>query len=103
MAIKAKHKIEAGSAIPAFVSGVKGGFLVKDTDTIVDGVYWQVKYINADKEKISATVVGSLNDKQDELAYKNIQIPANLEGDNFIKQVYLHMKTLPEFADAIDC
>ena len=26
-----------------------------------------------------------------------------LEGDNFIKQAYLHLKTLPEFADAIDC
>jgi len=27
----------------------------------------------------------------------------NLDGDNFIRQAYLHLKTLPEFADAVDC
>ena len=27
----------------------------------------------------------------------------SLEGDNFIKQAYLHLKSLPEYADAIDC
>lgn len=26
-----------------------------------------------------------------------------LEGDNFIKQAYKHLKALPEFADAVDC
>ena len=26
-----------------------------------------------------------------------------LDGPNPIKQAYLHLKTLPEFADAIDC
>ena len=29
--------------------------------------------------------------------------PYDLEGPNPIKQAYLHLKTLPEFADAIDC
>lgn len=27
----------------------------------------------------------------------------DLTGNNPIKQAYLHLKTLPEFADAIDC
>jgi len=27
----------------------------------------------------------------------------DLDGPNPIKQAYLHLKTLPEFADAIDC
>ncbi len=27
----------------------------------------------------------------------------NMDGDNFIKQAYLHLKTLPEFSDATDC
>jgi len=26
-----------------------------------------------------------------------------LDGPNPIKQAYLHLKTLPEFADAVDC
>jgi hypothetical protein len=27
----------------------------------------------------------------------------NLDGPNPIKQAYLHLKTLPEFSDAVDC
>lgn len=27
----------------------------------------------------------------------------SLDGDNFIRQAYLHLKTLPEFANAVDC
>lgn len=27
----------------------------------------------------------------------------NIAGDNPIRQAYLHLKTLPEFADAMDC
>ena len=29
--------------------------------------------------------------------------PYDLAGDNPIKQAYEHLKTLPEFADAVDC
>ena len=27
----------------------------------------------------------------------------DLSGENAIKQAYLHLKTLPEFADSVDC
>ena len=27
----------------------------------------------------------------------------DLDGPNFIRQAYLHLKTLPEFANAVDC
>ena len=27
----------------------------------------------------------------------------NIDGENPIKQAYLYLKTLPEFADAVDC
>jgi hypothetical protein len=35
----------------------------------------------------------------------NIQysMGVNLEGTNFIAQGYAYLKTLPEFADAVDC
>jgi hypothetical protein len=26
-----------------------------------------------------------------------------LDGDNPVRQAYLHLKTLPEFANAVDC
>jgi hypothetical protein len=34
---------------------------------------------------------------------KVISAPFNLNGDNPFKQAYLHLKTLPEFEDAVDC
>ena len=33
---------------------------------------------------------------------KHLFIPS-AENDNFIKQSYLHLKSLPEFSDATDC
>jgi hypothetical protein len=33
---------------------------------------------------------------------RKISFPYNIDGDNPIKQAYLHLKTLPEFADATD-
>lgn len=32
-----------------------------------------------------------------------VEFPLNLDGTNPIKQAYLYLKTLPEFADAVDC
>lgn len=33
----------------------------------------------------------------------NITFSLDLDGPNPIKQAYLHLKTLPEFSDAVDC
>ena len=32
-----------------------------------------------------------------------LSAPYDIAGDNPIKQAYLHLKTLPEFAGAVDC
>jgi len=46
----------------------------------------------------------SYKEKDGVLLQQNIiNFPLDLEGPNPIKQAYLHLKTLPEFADAIDC
>jgi len=34
---------------------------------------------------------------------KNKVTDYNINGENPIKQAYLYLKTLPEFADAVDC
>ena len=36
-------------------------------------------------------------------AAKTMQCPYVLDGDNPIRQAYMHLKTLPEFAGATDC
>ena len=37
------------------------------------------------------------------LGSKEYEFSVDLEGPHPIKQAYLYLKTLPEFADAIDC
>jgi hypothetical protein len=34
---------------------------------------------------------------------KQFVFAPNLDGPNFIKQAYEHLKTLPEFDGAVDC
>jgi hypothetical protein len=38
-----------------------------------------------------------------ELQQKFTNFNVNFDGPNPIKQAYLHLKSLPEFADAVDC
>lgn len=67
--------------------------------------YWRVENITANK--IEATCVVSINKKDDELTTqvtsKKYSFTPDLNGSNFIRQAYEHLKTLPEFADATDC
>jgi len=37
------------------------------------------------------------------ISINNITTNYDLDGENPIKQAYIHLKTLPEFADAVDC
>lgn len=30
-------------------------------------------------------------------------VPYNIDGENPIKQAYIYLKTLPQYADAVDC
>jgi len=62
--------------------------------------YIKVLFVNATKDKASACV--SFKDGENEFQ-KNYDFTVNLEGGNFIKQAYDHLKSLPEFAGAQDC
>lgn len=65
-----------------------------------DSIYVKVMNVNASKENAVAHVTFTSDKISGERRY-NFQV--NLEGGNFIKQAYEHMKTLPEFAGAVDC
>jgi hypothetical protein len=47
----------------------------------------------------------SYKDKSSLPHFADVQVSCayNIEGDNPIKQAYMHIKALPEFADAVDC
>ena len=67
--------------------------------SLVD-LYVKIDSITGNKENLSFVV--SFN-KSNKLAERTFSFQPDIEGLNFIKQAYLYLKTLPEFADAVDC
>lgn len=63
--------------------------------------YIKVDQLVGTKTQLSATV--SITAQGGGIKYLNITFTPDLDGPNFIKQAYLHLKTLPEFSDATDC
>jgi hypothetical protein len=62
--------------------------------------YIKVEGVSASKEIASASV--SLTKDALSIARAYEFVPT-MDGGNFIAQAYEHLKTLPEFADAVDC
>lgn len=78
------------------------GVIEKESQSITFLAYIKVMFISGDKTQIVANV----NFKNDTFELnKQYELPISIEENapNFIKQVYQHLKTLPEFADAVDC
>lgn len=69
--------------------------------------YIKVSSVNGSKINIIYNIDFFKNYNEDfasDLFYsKQASFTPNMNGDNFIKQAYLHLKSLPEFADAVDC
>jgi hypothetical protein len=72
-------------------------------EVICQDAYYRVSRINGNKTGIviSVEITNSLDKVLLETLFYEF-IP-DISGSNFIKQAYLYLKTLPEFADAIDC
>jgi hypothetical protein len=81
-------------AINKTIPGFTGELVSKDT-------YFRVASFVGNKLLLSATVVGISGDTQ--VYVQDHAFKLDLEGPNPIKQAYLHLKTLPEFSDAVDC
>lgn len=68
--------------------------------------YAMIKSVSGDKTKISLQVVFYADSsKEQTIDYKQYTFTPSV-GDgssNFIQQGYEYLKTLPEFADAVDC
>lgn len=73
-------------------------------DTVAEvNVYVQVRDITGGKLEVVARVF-LINEANGSLVREQFySFTPDLDGGNFIKQAYDHLKTLPEFADAVDC
>lgn len=65
--------------------------------------YIKVEAVSSTKTSATASVRFYEVKEGQLLTEKGFVFNPNLEGDNFIAQAYEHLKTLTEFADAVDC
>jgi hypothetical protein len=68
--------------------------------TIADA-YFKVEEVYGSKELVTCVV--SINANSGSLMRVKHQFQPTMEGSNFIAQAYNYLKTLPEFANAVDC
>lgn len=66
-------------------------------------LYIKVVGVSGNKQKLMASVTLTSGQSGPALAVKHYEFPLDLDGPNPIKQAYEHLKSLPEFADAVDC
>lgn len=68
---------------------------------ILENAYFKIINVNGKKNNI-VIEVGIFNNENIVDRQHYCFVPS-MEGENFIKQAYNYLKTLPEFADAVDC
>jgi hypothetical protein len=97
MALRKIIEAEGKSVIQTSMGAIKNG-----TQKMSFSAYVKVTSISGNKSEIVAGVhfAGDLNQFT-----KQYNVPVSVEdgAPNFIKQVYKHLKTLPEFSGAEDC
>lgn len=76
--------------------------VIKSGVTIND-CYIKVSSIGGDKSKMVFVVAFKATSETDHFASEQFLFTPKLDGENFIAQAYLHLKSLPEFAGAQDC
>jgi hypothetical protein len=64
--------------------------------------YCKVNSIDGGKDSMGITVAILASDQSQMLKKKRYTFSPDLDGDNFIRQAYLHLKTLDDFANAED-
>jgi hypothetical protein len=95
MALKKKIRIEGKQFFHTDF-----GQIPMEKNSIDVNAYCKVETVSCNKTHASSTV--SFSDGK-VIFNKTYDFELVLEGDNFIKQAYVHLKKLSEFADAEDC
>lgn len=97
MALRKIIQAEGKSVIHTEIGNIENG-----VQSVSFPAYIKVVSINGNK----AQVIANVNFKGDVQQFnKQYQVPVSVEfgSSNFIKQIYQHLKTLPDFEGAEDC
>lgn len=77
---------------------------VYNTEVVLPNAYHKICRINGNQDEMYIEITAYTDQtKTKEIIKKTFLFVPNLEGKNFIAQSYDYLKTLPEFADAVDC
>jgi hypothetical protein len=70
---------------------------------LCQNAYCRVTRINGNKSILSVSV--EITNPAEAVVLETLfyEFAPDLNGPNLFKQAYLHLKTLPEFSDAVDC
>lgn len=77
-----------------------GAFGEEQTSVTISDVYIKVERVSGSKDRATADVSFKADGF---VGGKSYQFVPDMLGDNFIKQAYKHLKSLPEFSGAEDC
>jgi hypothetical protein len=69
----------------------------------VFGAYLKIQSFSGSKDLLKFELASHCRAGEQALAIASFEIPYSIDGTNPIKQAYEHLKTLPEFAGAVDC
>jgi hypothetical protein len=72
-------------------------------DVSIDNCYIKVAVVTATKSTCTALVWFMTSQGGEQLEERPYFFAYDINGENPIRQAYLHLKTLPEFANAVDC
>jgi len=67
----------------------------------IPNVYIKVGDVVGNKSFVEFEVI--FNEDSTFIKKENYTFTPDMQGENFVKQAYEHLKTLPEFAGAVDC
>jgi hypothetical protein len=70
---------------------------------VIQNAYVRVHSIQGTKQLLNFSTSVCNENASEELVQQNFSFVPNMDGENFIKQAYRHLKTLPAFANATDC
>jgi|688.fasta_scaffold286675_1 hypothetical protein len=68
-----------------------------------ESAYVKVLRVVGSKSEVEIIYGIARNNTGDVLQINSVRFIPDMDGENFIRQAYLHLKTLPEFANAVDC
>lgn len=99
MALEHSFKITGQSLVISDTVSVDNGKVTTQTGPL----YVRVESVNGTKKSVTCRVVFYDKAKDKAVSIKAYSFEPNMNGENFIAQSYDYLKTLPEFAGAVDC